>query len=532
MRGGKFLLVNLLFFVITLLIVCLSYAYYFLYYGGNDPIIKTAAAVTEEDKKPPQITDIKIEELTATSTTISWTTDELADSLVNYNIRRDYGITRDPALTKAHRLVVPELLSDQSYYFRVIATDKSGNQNLSNDYIFTTPTVKIEEPETPPPTPTVEENKGPGKGEGEGGGYKGDMKQAELIQKTISMLDQVADEEGLSLIESKIQQEAQEKAQPPVISGDFAKVEVGIDTAVIKWKTDKEANSMVALATDAEYDPDAADPYRWNEGEPNEMVATHEVTVIGLKPATTYHYQVRSRTTLGLESRSEDNTFRTKSILPEIYNLNVSKAEEDSATIEWTTNVPCSAVIEYTDLNTNVTKLEGSPMFVTSHSIRLKDLKFDTYYSAIVKVENEQAEKTVSNPVTFTTIKDMLPPTISKVNTESTLYPGTENKTQTIISWRTDEPSLCQFFYGQGLSMSKSDYSTLPKEEDYTGNHVQVVTAFQPATVYKFWLECYDKTLNRAKSEDYTMLTPAREESILDLIIKNFEGTFGWLKKK
>ena len=36
---------------------------------------------------------------------------------------------------------------------------------------------------------------------------------------------------------------------------------------------------------------------------------------------------------------------------------------------------------------------------------------------------------------------------ISKVNTESTIYPGSDNKIQTIASWETDEPSKCQLFY-------------------------------------------------------------------------------------
>lgn len=521
-------------------VVWTSYDYLYPLFKPGRIFFRTAAADNAVDKIPPQISDIAVADITPTSTTITWKTDKEADSLVNFNISRDYGITRDSALVKEHKLVIPELNPSQQYYYRVIAVDKNGNQNISNDFVFTTKDLETKTPPpettppdttTPPETETPTENLGPGRGAGEGGGYKEPPQDAELIKETLSILDQIDNEESLSLIESKIQQVAEEKAKPPVITGDFAKVEVGIDYAKVTWKTDKESNSIVALASDAEYAPNSANPYRWKEGEPNQMVLVHEVTVTGLRPATTYHYQVTSKSSLGLEGVSEDNTFKTKSILPEIFNINISKVQEDSATIDFNTNVPCSSIIEYTDLSTNATKLEGSTAVVNTHSIQLKNLKFDSYYSAIIKVENEQGEKTVSQPITFTTIKDIQPPLISKVNTESTLYPGTENKTQTIISWRTDEGSMCQFFYGQGLASSK-DASTLPKEEDYITNHVQVVTEFQPATVYKFWIECLDKTKNRSKSEDYTMLTPAREQSILDLIIKNFEGTFGWLKKK
>jgi hypothetical protein len=42
---------------------------------------------------------------------------------------------------------------------------------------------------------------------------------------------------------------------------------------------------------------------------------------------------------------------------------------------------------------------------------------------------------------------------------------------------------------------------------------------------------CNDEADNIGESEDFTMLTPTQEESIIDIIIKNFESTFGWLKK-
>lgn len=505
---NRIFLANFFILLITAMISFFCYAYFFPFFVSETRILPAAAQT--EDKEPPLISQINVGELTATSTSISWETNEEADSLINYNIKPDYGIVRDPLTVKTHRLVISELQPDQAYFYRIISSDKAGNQKISNDYVFTTKSPETPEKRTKPVSAAVEK---------------------ELIQDAVKLIEQIPSEAGLSLVESTVHNVAQEKAQPPVITGDFAKVEIGTDFAVVKWKTDKESNSMVALAAENDYRPNSDNPYSWSVGEPNELVLVHEVKVMSLRPATVYHYQVTSKSSLDLEGVSEDNTFRTKSILPEIFNLTVAKVEEDSATITWNTNVPASAIVEYTDLNTNLTKLEGNTTLVTTHSVRLKELKFDTYYSAIVKVENEQSEKTVSEPITFTTTKDVVPPIISKINTESTLYPGAENKTQTIISWRTDEPSTCQFFFHQGLTVSGDTVDSLPAEEDFTTNHVQVVTAFQPATVYKFWIQCNDKTLNKVKSEDYTMLTPAKEQSILDLIIKNFEGTFGWLKK-
>ena len=163
--------------------------------------------------------------------------------------------------------------------------------------------------------------------------------------------------------------------------------------------------------------------------------------------------------------------------------------------------------------------------------MRLTNLVFDTYYSAVIKVESEDGEKTESEIMTFITTRDKYPPEISQVNTESTIYPGSENKIQTIVSWRTDEEAMCQLFYYQGL-ISADEPSSLSKEEDYALKHVQVVTNFLPASVYKFWVICEDEADNNSKSENFTMLTPTQEESIIDIIIKNFESSFGWLKRK
>jgi hypothetical protein len=349
------------------------------------------------------------------------------------------------------------------------------------------------------------------------------------VEEVKEMIEQLRGQEALEEIQEQVQQKAEQELEPPTIILDYADVEVGTDYAIITWETDKEANSIVSLAHEDDYVEEANNPYVWNEGYPSEYVTYHVVEVTGLSPATTYHFQVSSESNLGLTGRSTDKTFKTKAIAPEVYNAQVVKVQEEQATIRWTTNVPCSSVVEYTNLNTNETKLEGNSTFLTVHSMDLTDLVFDTYYSAVIYVESEEGEEAQSQPITFITVKDEEPPVISKVNTESTLYPGSENKIQTIASWSTDEPSSCQLFYHQGLTVADEPMQ-LEKEEELKTKHVQVVTNFLPATVYKFWIDCEDEAGNMAASEDYTMLTPSQEESIIDIILKNFESSFGWLK--
>jgi hypothetical protein len=129
----------------------------------------------------------------------------------------------------------------------------------------------------------------------------------------------------------------------------------------------------------------------------------------------------------------------------------------------------------------------------------------------------------------FTTVKDIEPPLISKVSNESTLYPSADAKVQTLVSWASDEPAYCQFFFREGLNPLIDPFGSGEEKEPRT-SHVQVVTEFQPSTVYQFWVECRDRANNKTKSENFVLFTPNKEKSIIDIILENFQGTFGWVK--
>ncbi|MEA3450002.1 MAG: fibronectin type III domain-containing protein, partial [Patescibacteria group bacterium] len=408
--------------------------------------------------------------------------------------------------------------ADTEYFFRITSADIEGNQGISSDYSFRTPKDDDEELDYDGLQEDISEE-----------GVAGLNEIG--IEEILEAIKSISSEEVLEEIIEEVTEKAEEIIQPPTIILDYADVEVGTDYAFITWATDKESNSIVSLAEEGDYDEFSDNPYVWSEGQSDELVLEHNVLVNGLRPATDYHFRVSSKSILDLTGYSSDKTFRTKSIKPEIFNIQLSKIEEESATIRYTTNVPCSSIVEYTNLNNSVTKLEGNSVFITVHNIKLTNLIFDTYYSFIVKVESEDGEEAVSDPITFITIRDEAAPVVTKVNTESTIYPGNENKIQTIASWYTDEVAQCQLFYHQGLVLI-DEPQTLAKEEDYGLKHVQVITNFLPATVYKFWIVCNDEANNSVRSDDFTMLTPSQEESIIDIIIKNFESSFGWLKGK
>ena len=458
----------------------------------------------ENDGEPPVISDITISEVTEDSVTVTWTTDEPADSLINFGTDDRIGIVRNPEDTTEHELVVDGLDSAHQYYIRITSTDQGGNQNISGLYRVVTVGIEI------PNLEEVPEDEQP------------------IVQQIAALLHQVTEPSSFEVIAEILGEEADEVFDAPIIIGR-PKVTVGTTTAVIEWQTNRSSGSVVALVPSEDYNPAELDPYTIRQGNAGERVREHRVEVIGLEPATTYHFQVVSETDLGPGAQSGDDVFTTSSVLPEIFGLRVEKIEEEAVTLRWSTNVPTRGLIEYRNTRTNEQRSEGSPLFATQHRIRVDGLVFGTTYAALVIAENEAGEEVESPPITFTTQRDEDPPVISQVTNESTLFPGSETRIQTLVGWLTDEPAQCSFHYAQGLS-GGSGVQDLPLEENPSIDHIQVVTELQSATVYRFWITCVDKAGNEAQSEDFVLFTPEKEKNIIDLIIENFESTFGWLR--
>jgi hypothetical protein len=454
---------------------------------------------------PPVITEVKITELGATSTAIAWKTNELSNSFVNFGVAKNLGISREPnPSVMNHEVVLTDLEPATTYFFRVMSADVAGNQSFSGTYQLTTKgtkTVKgLEE------VPSEE--------------------QRQLAQKLVELIDDVKDRKVLEITQDAVQAAGEGELEPPRILGE-PDIIIAADQAVVIWETDRDANSVVEFADEGTYQSGG---YDRKEGDADELVKRHEVTLYGLRPQTTYHYQIASRGKVGPTGTTTDRTFTTKSIIPQIVGMRMQKVEEDSATVTWSTQVPAAGLAEYTNLNTKETKSIGNPSLQLTHTIRLPDLKFKSPYQVVVKARTSAGDEIASSPITFVTTKDDSPPIIAQVNNESTLYPGADAKVQTIVSWETDELSVCQVYYTEGVTVKEDEAKSLPEETGVLLKHAQVITEFTPSTAYKFWVRCRDRNGNPARSEDFVLFTPEKEKSIIDIIIENFEGTFGWVK--
>lgn len=474
--------------------------------------------VRAADVTPPDISSVSVSEVTEDSVTITWETDEDADSLVNYGLSEDYGIVRSPTYTKTgHSITLDNLEPGRTYHFRVVSSDEDGNQGISADYKVVTEG-----------TPQV----GAEAGEGQESQTETDVTvQTETttqveVQEIIEQIQQIQSVEVLQEIVNETVKAIQGITEDLTIVGPPTVIAETTSARII-WATDRSASSEVLFSPSSQY---IEGQYAFSQSNPGESTTEHEVRIIGLEPYTEYHFKVVSEDEYNIKGESRDFTFRTKASLPDIRNLRIVKVEENSATLAWDTTVPAKALVEYQDLTTGAQNSVGRPTLASTHQMRLSDLTLGTRYVAFVIAENAGGDRVKSSPITFITVKDIEPPLISNVTNESTIFPGGESRIQTIIEWDTDEPALCTLFYREGIAGGIDPEVIEPETINYVEKHVEVIVDFAPATVYQFWLSCNDEAGNQVNSENYVLFTPIQEKNIIDIIIENFESTFGWVK--
>jgi hypothetical protein len=88
---------------------------------------------------PPVISNVAAKSITIDSATITWTTDQLADSLVEYGTTTSYGSSlKDSILTTSHSIILSNLIPATTYHFKVTSTNGYGLSASSGDLTFKT----------------------------------------------------------------------------------------------------------------------------------------------------------------------------------------------------------------------------------------------------------------------------------------------------------------------------------------------------------------------------------------------------------
>jgi hypothetical protein len=168
----------------------------------------------------------------------------------------------------------------------------------------------------------------------------------------------------------------------------------------------------------------------------------------------------------------------------------------------------------------------------TVHEVSVEDFEPGVVYEVELISRGAGNEATYRSLGAFSTADDDLPPIINQIQNVSAISPGKEAKIQTIISWNTNELSTGRVYYQKGVIKTENRLAVMtPLDDNYTKRHLVVITKFEPGTVYSFQTESIDSGGNVSLSKVYTILTPREEESVFQVIVKNMEGVFGWIKK-
>lgn len=189
---------------------------------------------TAPDTTAPVISTVAAGSITQSGATISWTTNEPADSQVDYGTTTSYGssTTLNTSLVTSHSQAVSGLTANTLYHYRVKSKDAGNNLATSADYTFTTA----------------------------------------------------------------------RDTTPPVISS-VAASSITSSTATINWSTNEPADSQVDYGTTTSYGSSTT----LNAT----LVTSHSQALSGLAGSTLYHYRVKSKDAAGNLATSGDYSFTT-----------------------------------------------------------------------------------------------------------------------------------------------------------------------------------------------------------------------------
>src|SRR5262249_44642993 len=106
--------------------------------ASNNLATSGDATFTTLDGTPPQLGNVAVINITTSEATIVWTTNEPADSQVEYGLTASYGLstTLDPSLVTSHTVILSGLTDNTTYHYRVNSKDASGNLATGSDAVF------------------------------------------------------------------------------------------------------------------------------------------------------------------------------------------------------------------------------------------------------------------------------------------------------------------------------------------------------------------------------------------------------------
>lgn len=426
---------------------------------GNESVTSSLSFTTRstEDTDPPTIVrGPRVVNLTASSATVEWATDEPADTRLSSGLTIDYDNFVEIAEgVRSHSVTLTDLEPSTEYHYAVGSADASGN-------VVTT------------------------------------------------------DASGTTLGLSKdhtFRTRSTEDAQPPVIvNGPLAEIRNNLVT--LRWRTDELATSKVTVGVLPGSDDAAV------EGAPvfgeasqivfedNELVRRHSITVTGLKPGLDYLFQVSSTDASGNTVSGVDPTPTPKLQVPGGFGSFTTTTEEDtqfpvitsgptlvgsttsSLTIEWETDESSNSTVDFGTDESSLGDQEISGTNETTHRLVLTKLSAGMTYAYQVGSTDASGNGATKSAVVFGSTpasEDLTAPVIT--TDPSTIY---VNDRQATISWVTSEAADAEISFGT----DSGNLTEIVTEEDFNTTHSVTLTNLESGTTYFYQVASIDQSNN------------------------------------
>lgn len=300
-------------------------------------------------------------------------------------------------------------------------------------------------------------------------------------------------------------------------SSNIADRNINSTTAQIVWQTSVPTTSWIEYGT-------STGVYGTSAGD-NNLNTTHVVTITGLVPGTKYFYRARVKDANDVEYTSPEYNF-TAVIKPKISNMQVREVTPYSVTISWETNVDTETVLNWGKTGAYGEK-HGTGGTSQVHQVKIEGLDDNTEYHYQIVAHDSAGNEVVGSDAIVRTPLDTEGPKITNVKTDIMPLGDSDTTAQVIVSWTTNKPATTKVEYDEGIIGGKY---TKASTEDTSLNtsHTVIIKGLNVATTYHYRIVTKDKRGNVTTSNDYTFVTPSKEQSIWQLIVKSLQDTFAW----
>jgi hypothetical protein len=291
------------------------------------PVLRITYSLPGGDTTPPVISTVASSSITASTATISWSTNEVSDSQVEYGPTTAYGSSSivNASRVTSHSVQLTGLSDGRVYHYRMRSRDAAGNLAVSTDFTFKTldktpPAVSVSAPAAGAIVQGIvtvsaqaSDNVGVASVQFRVDGvnlgaqdtaapYAFSWNTTTATTGSHTLTAVAKDAAGNSTTSTGVTVSVSNDTTPPVISSVVATAITPV-AATITWTTDEGSDSQVdyglttAYGTSSTLDATA--------------VTAHTMRLGSLTASTTYHARVRSRDAAGNGAVSGDFTFAT-----------------------------------------------------------------------------------------------------------------------------------------------------------------------------------------------------------------------------